>query len=98
MPALSGGTRWHRASSTTADATPVLIVTDPPQEAAAELAPDFDLTAEQVLASSESAFGSVDQIVEQLLARREWHGISDLTVVQPQMEAFAPVVSHLAGT
>ena len=51
-----------------------------------------------VLASSESAFGSVDQIVEQLLARREWHGISDLTVVQPQMEAFAPVVSHLAGT
>ena len=73
-------------------------VTDQPQAAAAELAPEFGLTAEQVLASSEFAFGSVDQIVEQLLALRERHGISYLIVVQPQMEAFAPVVARLAGT
>jgi hypothetical protein len=74
-----------------------LAVTDRPQAAAAELAPEFGLTAEQVLASSEFAFGSVDQIVEQLLALRERHGISYLTVVQPQMEAFAPVVARLGG-
>ena len=73
-------------------------VTNQPQAAAAELAPEFGLTAEQVLASSEFAFGSVDQIVEQLLALRERHGISYLIVVQPQMEAFAPVVARLAGT
>ncbi len=72
-------------------------VTDRPQAAAAELAPDFGLTAEQVLASSEFALGSVDQIVEQLVALRERHGISYLTVVQPQMEAFAPVVARLGG-
>ena len=72
-------------------------VTDRPQEAAAELAPAFGLTAEQVLASSEFALGSVDQIVERLLALRERHGISYLTVVRPQMEAFAPVVARLGG-
>lgn len=73
-------------------------VTDRPREAAAELAPEFGLTAEQVLASTEFALGSVDQIVEQLLALRERHGISYLTVGHPQMEAFAPVVARLAGT
>ena len=41
-------------------------VTDRPQVAAAELAPEFGLTAEQVLASTEFALGSVDQIVERL--------------------------------
>jgi len=72
-------------------------VTDRPREAAAEVAPEFGLTAEQVLASSEFAFGSVDEIVEQLIALRERHGISYLTVVQSQMEAFAPVVARLTG-
>jgi len=72
-------------------------VTDRPHAAAADLAPEFGLTPEQVLASSEFAFGSVDQIVEQLVALRERHGISYLTVGQPQMEAFAPVVARLGG-
>ena len=72
-------------------------VTDRPHAAAADLAPEFGLTPEQVLAFSEFAFGSVDQIVEQLVALRERHGISYLTVIQPQMEAFAPVVARLGG-
>ena len=72
-------------------------VTDRPQAAAAKLAPEFGLTAEQVLASTEFALGSVDQIVERLLALRERHGISYFKVGYPQMEAFAPVLARLAG-
>ena len=72
-------------------------VPDRPQAAAAALAPAFGPTPEQVLASTEFALGSVDQVVERLLALRERHGISHLTVGQPQMEAFAPVVARLGG-
>jgi probable F420-dependent oxidoreductase len=74
-------------------------VTERPEAAAAELAPAFGLSAEQVLASTEFAIGSVDQLVERLLALRERHGISYLTVgySQMEMEAFAPVVARLAG-
>jgi probable F420-dependent oxidoreductase len=73
-------------------------VTDRPQAAAAELAPAFDLTAEQVLASTEFAVGSVDQIVERLCRFRAEYGISYVTVFPEAAEAFAPVVARLAGT
>jgi probable F420-dependent oxidoreductase len=73
-------------------------VTDRPQAAAAELAPAFDLTVEQVLASTEFAIGSVDQIVERLCRFRAEYGISYVTVMTESAEAFAPVVARLAGT
>lgn len=73
-------------------------VTDRPQAAAAELAPAFGLTAEQVLASTEFALGSVDQIVERLCRLRAEYGISYVTVFPDAAEAFAPVVARLAGT
>lgn len=41
--------------------------------------------------------GSVDQIVEVILARRELYGFSYIQVMEQQMEAFAPVVARLAG-
>ncbi len=41
--------------------------------------------------------GSIDQIVEELLARRERYGFSYIQVTEPHMEAFAPVVTRLAG-
>jgi hypothetical protein len=73
-------------------------VTDRPEAAAAELALGFDLTAEQVLASTEFAVGSVDQIVERLCRFRAEYGISYVTVMTESAEAFAPVVARLAGT
>ena len=73
-------------------------VTDRPQAAAAELAPAFGLTAEQVLASTEFALGSVDQIVERLCRFRAEYGISYVTVFPEAAAAFAPVVARLAGT
>ena len=41
--------------------------------------------------------GSVEQIVEELLDRRERYGFSYIQVIGPLMEAFAPVVAQLAG-
>ncbi|MFC8515308.1 LLM class F420-dependent oxidoreductase [Streptomyces sp. NPDC057257] len=41
--------------------------------------------------------GTVAEIVAQVLARRERYGFSYLTVLEPYMEAFAPVVAELSG-
>jgi hypothetical protein len=41
--------------------------------------------------------GGIDQIVEEILARRERFGFSYIQVQEWQMEAFAPVVARLAG-
>ncbi|MBV9230461.1 MAG: TIGR03621 family F420-dependent LLM class oxidoreductase [Chloroflexi bacterium] len=41
--------------------------------------------------------GSVDQICEQALANREHFGISHISVMEKDMEAFAPVVARLSG-
>ena len=41
--------------------------------------------------------GTVQQLVEDLQARRERWGISSYVVFEPYMEAFAPVVAHLAN-
>ncbi len=43
-------------------------------------------------------FGSVEQVCETLIARREEFGISYVTVAQRYLEAFAPVVARLSGT
>ena len=42
--------------------------------------------------------GTVDEIVAQVLAQRERYGFSYLTVLEPYMEAFAPVVAELGGS
>ena len=41
--------------------------------------------------------GTVDRIVAQVLAQRERYGFTYLTVLEPYMEAFAPVVAELGG-
>lgn len=41
--------------------------------------------------------GTVDQIVAQVLVQRERYGFTYLTVLEPYMEAFAPVVAELGG-
>ncbi len=41
--------------------------------------------------------GSIEQIVDDLQALRERHGISYIEVFPHDMEAFAPVVARLAG-
>ncbi|MCD9878792.1 LLM class F420-dependent oxidoreductase [Streptomyces guryensis] len=41
--------------------------------------------------------GTVEQIVAQVLAQRERYGFTYLTVLEPYMEAFAPVIAELGG-
>ncbi|MEU8846376.1 LLM class F420-dependent oxidoreductase [Streptomyces sp. NPDC048564] len=54
-----------------------------------------ELTLEQALALPIVLTGSLDQITEQVLAQRERYGFSYLTVLEPYMEAFAPVMARL---
>ena len=42
-------------------------------------------------------FGSVEQICDTLVARREQLGVSYVTVAQRNMDEVAPVVAALAG-
>ncbi|MFC5218106.1 LLM class F420-dependent oxidoreductase [Streptomyces coerulescens] len=56
-----------------------------------------ELTPEQALALPILLIGTLDQITAQVLAQRERYGFSYLTVLEPYMEAFAPVIEELRG-
>lgn len=71
----------------TPDAAPVL----------AQFAQGFGLTPEQMADHPHALIGSVDEIVDKLIARREAFGINYVTVGDTSMDAFAPVVERLAG-
>ena len=55
-------------------------------------------TAEHILASPKFLVGTVDEIVEELDARRERYGISYIAVHGDQVDMFGPVVARLTGT
>ncbi|QOV39895.1 LLM class F420-dependent oxidoreductase [Streptomyces ferrugineus] len=55
------------------------------------------LTTEQVLELPIGLIGSVAEMSAQVLAQRERYGFSYLTVLEPSMEAFAPVMERLRG-
>ena len=55
------------------------------------------LTVEQALSSPDYLLGTVEHICEQLIAQRERHGISRITVYQKDLDVLAPVVARLAG-
>jgi probable F420-dependent oxidoreductase len=75
-----------------------VIVTEDRRGAAAELTRRWSqLSAEEILASPYVLIGTIDQIVEDLEARRERWGISYYVVQEPYLDAFAPVVACLAG-
>ncbi|HET7095707.1 MAG TPA: LLM class flavin-dependent oxidoreductase, partial [Thermomicrobiales bacterium] len=56
------------------------------------------IAPEQVWAMPSVAIGPADQIVEDLLRRREEFGLSYYVVADDALEAFAPIVAQLAGT
>ena len=67
-------------------------------EVVASLAPLFDLTPEQLRAAPLALIGTVEEITEQLRARREELGFSYIVVHEAEMDALAPVIAELAGT
>jgi len=56
------------------------------------------IAGEAVLDMPSIFIGTSDQIIEDLLSRRERFGFSYFVVSDASMEAFAPVVSHLTGS
>ena len=74
------------------------MVTDDRETVVHELAPAFGLTPEEARATPHALVGSVEQICDQLVERRERWGISYLGLSADQLEPFAPIVARLTGT
>jgi len=76
----------------------IAAVTDDRAALAELLAPGLGLTPEQSLQSPHALAGTVEQIADDLVARRERWGISAIGISIDAMDAFAPVVARLAGS
>jgi len=75
-----------------------VVVTDDRRKAAEELSRRWQqLSPDEILESPYVLLGPVDEIVDDLRARRQRWGISYYVVFEPYLEAFAPVVARLAG-
>lgn len=74
------------------------IVTDDRQGTIDMMAPMFGLDPAAVAEYPHAWVGTVDQICDDLIARRERWGASYLVVQSDAMDAIAPVVARLAGT
>lgn len=72
-------------------------VTDDPTPVAEKMGGMFGLSVEQMLDHPNALIGSVDDICDRLVARRERYGFSYVTVSDRNADAFAPVVARLAG-
>jgi probable F420-dependent oxidoreductase len=73
-------------------------ITDDRQGLAEAVAPGFGLEPEAVLEAGLTCVGNVDEVCDQLVARRERWGVSNVVFGDDNFEAFAPVVERLAGT
>ena len=56
------------------------------------------MSPEQALDTPHALAGTVDEVVEQCIERRERFGLSYICIGADAYEAFAPVVDRLAGT
>jgi probable F420-dependent oxidoreductase len=75
-----------------------VVVTEARRQAAEELASRWTpLSPEEILQSPYVLLGTVDQLVEDLQARREHWGISSYVIFEPSVDAFGPIVARLAG-
>lgn len=74
------------------------VITDDPAAAAAQIAPKVRAAAETLPDHPNVLLGSVPEIVDLLLERRERYGVNYVTVQQDMAEQFAPVVAKLAGS
>ena len=72
-------------------------ITDDPEPVAEKMGGMFGLSAADIRDHPNALIGSVDDVCERLLARRERYGFSYISVGERSMEAFAPVVERLAG-
>jgi probable F420-dependent oxidoreductase len=76
----------------------LVVVSDNRRGMASALAPAFGVSLEQALRSPHALAGTVDQIVDDLIERRELWGISYIGVGLDALHTMAPVVAKLAST
>ena len=76
----------------------VCAVTDDARGLAEAMAPGMGLSADEALESGVALVGTIDEICDTLVARREEWGVSYVVVGDDNVEALAPVVARLAGT
>lgn len=74
------------------------IVTDDRQGTAEALAPALGLTPHEALASPHALCGTVEEMVDDLLYRRERFAIASIGISLDSLDAMAPVVAALAGS
>jgi probable F420-dependent oxidoreductase len=68
------------------------------KDAVERLSLAMGVTVSQIEGSPIALVGTIEQISEQLIERRERFGFSYIVVHEAELEAFAPVVAALAGT
>jgi probable F420-dependent oxidoreductase len=73
-------------------------ITDDAMRFATAVAPGFDSTPEEVLGSGAALLGTIPEMIDQLVARREQWGVTNIVVGGDNFVDFAPVVAALAGT
>ena len=76
----------------------LVVVTDDREGVVSSLAGMFGLTPDEAMNSPHALCGTVEQIADDLVARREQFGISAYGVPIDALDAFAPVVAKLAGS
>lgn len=76
----------------------VAIVTDDQPAMVERIAPGFGMAPPELLQSPHALIGSVEEIADALVERRERFGFSYIVISGEGFEAFAPVVKKLAGT
>jgi probable F420-dependent oxidoreductase len=74
-----------------------VIVTSQRRQTADQMAGTVGLNGEQLLDCLQALIGTVDEIVDDLLRRRELYGISYISVDERFMDALAPIIGRLAG-
>ncbi len=73
------------------------FVMDDPTPVVNGMAQGFGISPDEMKRHPHGLFGSVQEIVDELVRRREAFGISYVTIGAQNMEAFAPVVTALNG-
>jgi hypothetical protein len=76
----------------------IAMITDDREGTAEALGPGLGMNAEQALDSPLAVVGTIDQIVDTFVERREIYGFNYVTLGAENIESFAPVVARLAGT
>jgi hypothetical protein len=72
-------------------------VTDDRHGVASAIAPRLQLEPEEIIGMPHFLIGTIDELVEDIVARRERFGISFIVVQGEVAEDLAPVVERLAG-